>query len=328
MAVPRWRAEVGMLVRLKVRFEQNQVTLYDPASISQVEILDDSGTVIDTITVGITREATGIWYIDWQIPTTLTPGMYHDRWTYTPYAGYGTITGTADFAVFAAGAFSAATSYLSVDDARSMYLPSGTTLTDSQISFLCQMASSFADQYCGQRFVPWIETIQVDGTGKPYLFLPRAYLVRSLTSLSVLSNGDSTALTVGDFRFRDNMIIHRSFQRWPRRSGTCFPIICTGDSDIFTAGVMNIEVEGQFGAFATVPDLIVHAVGLMVRNGGADDSIHAPWIANYSTEVVDTQSVTMRNISPLAKVKTGTGIPEVDAILQNYMNRRGRVMVP
>lgn len=326
MSVPRWQAEQGATVRLRAQFKQNQTTLYDPLEITQVEILDSTSTVIDTLVVGIMNEAVGIWYLDWPIPAALAPGLYHDRWTYRPYAGYDLRTGTNGFAVFAAGAFGTGDAYLTASQLRSIgYIDSGSPLADAQLDFLARLATAFVERACGRKFRPWTDTIDVDGTGRDHLILPPTHPVRSLTSITNLDTG--SAFDVTKLRWRGSRIFYYQWRgfRQRRELEQDLHLGCVNGA-VFPAGLKNIRVEGYFGTYATVPELIQHAVGLMVKAAGADDTVTAPWILNYSQETVDGQSVVYRDIAPGAAVKMLTGIDEVDVILNEFQNRGGRVV--
>lgn len=45
-----------------------------------VEIVEESGTVLDTLTA--TSDRTGLYYATWLVPTDQDPGKYYDRWTF------------------------------------------------------------------------------------------------------------------------------------------------------------------------------------------------------------------------------------------------------
>lgn len=332
----RWEATRGDTVRLGIRFEQNQTLLIDPFLISKVEILNPSDVVIATFTTGWIQEAVGVWYLDWPIPADATLGLYHDRWTWQPYSGYDTRADTNGFAVFADGATGgdadgdgdgdrdSCPQYLTAAEVKDRgYLDIGTLLTDSQINHLSRMATRFVENATGRIFCPWAGSVDVDGSGHCYQALPAKYQIRSLTSIEDLEG--TATIEVSSLKWRGSRIFHRDWR--PPRCG-CGGIggfHFLGCDDCFPCGVLNIRVTGVFGSFAVVPELIKHAIGLMVKAGGVDDTITAPWIVNYQTESVDGQSVNYRVMDNGSGHKAMTGLPEVDAILNQYQNRIGRI---
>jgi hypothetical protein len=71
-------AQTGRSINLRVRFYRDGV-LFDPISISDVEILKGSpdGSVVTTITP--TQTSTGVYTAVW---TSTVPGTYYDKWTW------------------------------------------------------------------------------------------------------------------------------------------------------------------------------------------------------------------------------------------------------
>lgn len=77
---------VGSSIVLEVKFYQNAV-LFDPFSVSNVEIFSVPSGGTSIATLGPTRISTGVYRATWSIPTTQTPGKYYDEWTFVAYSG-------------------------------------------------------------------------------------------------------------------------------------------------------------------------------------------------------------------------------------------------
>lgn len=322
MSVPRWQAEVGETVRLQVRFEQ-QETLIDPFLISGVVIEDPDGNVVATIAAGWVQVDTGIYYVDWAIPAGSVAGVYHDKWTWTPYSGYPSRTGTNAINVFPAGTFTVDEAYLTAAQLKSEgYVDAATTLTDAQLGFLARLATNFFERAAGRTFFIHGETLEVDGTGAAYLNLKTNETIRSIQSVTDRDSG--TAIAVAELRFRGSRIFHQNFRAWPHRRGDN-PPPWQGCGAIFPRGIMNIRIVLNLGDFTTVPELVRHACGIMVGMAAQEDTVTAPWIQNYLSDAVDGKTQTMRDMDPGSRKKAMTGIPEVDAVINQYRRRRGRV---
>lgn len=320
MAVQRWAAEAGSTVRLRVRFE-HEGTLFDPLLIDQVEILDPGDTVIATLTTGITKQSTGIWYVDYAMDVAAVSGVYHDRWTWRPFDGFDLRTASLPFNVFPAGTFAAVNGYLTADEVKASYLV-GTTLTDDEIDFLVRLCTAFAENACGRKFIPESDTVDVDGSGRAFLHVPGTRSLRTLTSLTDLDTG--SALDTTNLRIRGRTLFHKDF-RWPNIYQAS-PIFSCGDGgEVFPRGIKNVRITGTWGDFDSPPELIKHVVGIMVKMAGSDDTVTAPWISNYLSESVDGLSVTYRDMDPGTRMRAMTGIPEIDAILNQYRQRKGRI---
>jgi hypothetical protein len=324
MAASRYNAEVGQTVRLKARFDQNQTTLIDPYEITQVEILDPTDAVVQTIPgASAVRESLGVWYVDYAIAAGATTGLWRDRWTWRPYSGYDLRVGSSSFQVFPAGTFSAAEGYLTVAQIHDLgFIDSSSPLTDAQIDYLSRLATTFIERALGQVFRSFAGAVDVDGTGRPFLHMPSSHWVRSLTNIVNLDTGESIDVT--PLRFRGAEIFHRDWRPWPHRYESP-PYLGCVTQDVFPRGHKNIRVTGTFGQFESPPVDLQHAVGVMVKYAGMDDTVTAPWILNYTSEGVDGQQVSYRDMDPDSRKKALTGIAEVDAILNNYYNRRPRI---
>lgn len=324
MAVPRWQAERGATVRLRVRFEESGV-LYDPDAITQVEIIDPASVVIDTLAAGWVHESTGVYYLDWPIPAAATLGLHQDRWTYRPFPGYALRTGVSSFAVFAVGAFTAGDGYMSADELRTEgYVDAASPLTDAQLDYLSRLATVFFENASGRVFREVQTTIDVDGTGRLDLPLPITAPIQSLVSIEDL-DGVMT-FDVDDFRVRGSRIFHKDWRPKFFAFGDLPPWLRCSDGTIFPVGVMNLRVTAAVGKYTTPPELVKHAVGLMVKAACADDTVTAPWLVNYSSETVDGQSVVYRDTDPGSRKKVSTGIAEVDVIINQFANQTGRIV--
>jgi len=323
MPASRFQAIRGSSVRLRIRFEQNQVTLYDPVLIQSVEIIDPGGTVIDTFASGWLQESVGVWYLDYDIAADADLGLYSDRWTYQPYTGYDIRTATPQFAVFAEGATGDSGGYMTVDEIRARgCIDDGCPLEDEQIEYLSILGTAFIEKATGRIFRPWIGSVDVDGSGKCYQHLPGKYRVRSLTSVTDLEGG--AFFDAAMLKFRGATVFHESYRGPGCHCSDSFSSFL-GCEHCFPCGIKNLRFEGVFGDFDEVPAPIQHALCLLVKAGGADGTVTAPWIVNYSQETVDGQSVSYRDMDPGIRKRSMTGLAEVDAILNLYENKIGHI---
>lgn len=92
---------VGSDLTITVRFYESGV-LFDPYDISDVDILNPSGTVVATLPP--TQQSTGVYTVTWNIPIGTTPGYYNDRWTWIAINGMSTKIQAYTFRVDAAPA--------------------------------------------------------------------------------------------------------------------------------------------------------------------------------------------------------------------------------
>jgi hypothetical protein len=311
MAVSRYEAEQGQTVRLGIRFELPTGDLYDPDSISQVEIMDASSVVIDTIPgTNVVKIAVGVYYVDWPIPLAETEGKHYDRWSYVPATGHTGTIAKQEFIVFAAGSFSVSAYYISVENAKARCLV-GTSLSDSDVQYLIKLAMAIIDRCAGQHFLPQVRSIDVDGTGEGFLPLPQP-----LAELTGLSNLDDTSMTftISDYRTKGTWLFHKDW-----KTGAAIPaqLACL-DGGYFPRGHRNIRVTGTWGMYETCPIDIEHAACLLLRYAGQWDTLTGPIIENYSRESVDGWSYALREVFTKAIVNRSTGHPDVDVIIQNH----------
>lgn len=330
MAVSRFQAEQGDTVRLKVRFERDG-NLFDPFDISKVEIRRRTGattTALEaTIDAGsVVQEAQGIFYVDWVIPADQDVGAYVDRWYFTVDSGDSEITDDASFAVLPEGSVVPAVGgYITVSEIRDTYLP-GSLLDDADINVLIAEGTEYAEKYTGRWFGARALTINVDGTGAPYLILP--YTIRSIESLTVVHGSPTIELDVDDFVIKGRWLVHKNYlpYPWTMDNAGCFICGCVF-GDIFPRGQDNIEVVGTFGTYEDVPALIKRAVGLWVMHAGRDDHRTSPAAYNFSSESVEQHSYSLRTLNNGdIRISGASGIDEVDHILNLFL-ASGKVFV-
>jgi len=269
MAVDRFHACQGDTVRLMVKFHRPDGSLYDPSSISKVEILDkDTLAVVDTVLVGITQQAVGYWYIDWAIPGAQAVGTYLDKWYYTPDAGGTERDDSAEFVVHLAGTFAPATTYLSVASVKSDCIkpladwPAGTYPTDTAIQEAIVAATEIIEGICQRSFIAEETTITVDGTGRPYLWPyvdGHEYRMLRVDSISI----DGTAVDMDDVVVYPTVIVNKYYDKDDlRETSLCIDYPCGddltlcstgGSSTCFTKGRKNITITGRFGDYDSLP---------------------------------------------------------------------------
>jgi len=329
VAVSRFQAEQGDTVRLKVLFKRDG-NLYDPFDISKVEIRRRTGAttteLVATIAAAsIVQEAQGVFYVDWVIPADQTVGAYVDRWYFTPDSGDTEINDDASFAVLPEGSVTPAVGgYITVEEVRAKYLPES-LLDDADIGVLIEEGTEYAEKYTGRWFGARALTINVDGTGAPYLILP--YTARSIESVTVLHGNPPLDLDVDDFVIKGRWLVHKHYLPYPHTmdNAGCFICGCTF-GDIFPRGQDNIEVVGTFGTYADVPVLIKRAVGLYVMHAGRDDRRTSPAAYNFASESVEQHSYSLRELNSGIKISGASGINEVDHLLNLYL-ASGKVFV-
>jgi len=335
MAVSRFQAEQGTTVRLRVRFERNDM-LFDPFSINRIEIHQRTGpattALVDTISgASVVQEAQGIYYVDWTIPSTQDVGAYVDRWFFEVDSGDPETSDDATFAILQAGAISIASGYITVEEVRARYLPD-TALSDADLAVLIDEATEWVEKYTGRFFGSRSMTIDLDGTGACWIVAP--YHVQSITRITVngscCAGGIDQEVDVGDYITKGRWIINRDFLPWPYggyRDG-CFICGCPF-GDCFPRGQKNITIEGAFGLYEDVPALIRRATGLLVMYGGEDDSRTTPMGFNYEDESKEQHSYGRRatDTAQRIEIRGATGIPEVDSILNLFRGIACRMTV-
>lgn len=324
MAVSRFEAEQGQTVRLGIRFELPTGDLYDPDSISAVEILDADSVLITTIPAGsIVKMAVGVYYVDWPIPLTETLGKHYDLWSYVPALGHTDTTAKLEFIVQAAGTFSPAAYYLTVDEARTSCLPD-CPLSDDDIQLLIRIAMAIIDRICNQHFLPVVEERDCDGSGAFYL-----ECADPIVELHSIANLDDITATydVADYRKRGTWLIHKDGRAWPYNmleapTGEAAVSYCSGTGVCFPRGWKNIRVNATWGLYATCPEPITHATCLLIMYAAKWGTITAPMGANFESESVDGYAYKLREIFEREAVHNETGLPDVDLLLANYLRKQ------
>jgi hypothetical protein len=322
MSVSRYAAEQGQTVKLGIKFETAGNVLYDPSDIAKVEILDENDTIITTIT-SITKDAVGVYYVEWGIPLAETLGKHYDKWYYTPWAGGTEITAKLEFYIYAAGTFEAADYYLSVSQARSRCLPD-CPLSDADVQYLIRLAMAIIDRVCHQHFLPVREMRDCDGTDSFYLECNGPII--ELKGITNLDDAAAT-FTVSDYRIRGTWLIHKDGRAWPYNlleepSGEAAVKWCGGTSEVFTRGWRNIRVDATWGLYPTCPEPIEHATCLLLMYGAKWGTVTAPMFANFASESVDGYVYTLRKIFERAAVHHETGLPDVDGLLANFLRKQ------
>ena len=330
MAVERGQAQQGQTVTLRMRFELGG-TLFDPVEISQVQILDPSDAVLETITgAAIIKDAVGLYHVDWAIPAAAETETHHDRWFARATAGADMKQFTLNFFVLPFSASTGDSPYLTLEEATS-YLPLDTALTSSEISALVLLSQEIVEAVAGQTFLPVDMARVFDGTGRRVLPLDAPlqnwsvleYLYDSATGWT-----DVTPTSVHDLRImRSKRMLAlgnaRSYAQGGRnlhRDYGCSAILTSALAcSYFPAGTQNVRVTGSWGDWATVPRQVKAAVGALVRYAGSCDDPQALPGAAYSVEAVPGgRAYTLRQILFNAMRDRLTGFPDVDSILTRF----------
>jgi hypothetical protein len=331
MAVERLQAQQGQTVILRSVFMIG-ATPADPFQVRQVEILDGSFAVIDTIpAASIIHDGPGRYHIDWPIAAALAVDVYYDRWYATASSG-----GTEEIFTYSFNVESATSgfpgtggnAYLTTTEARS-YLPVDTTLTDAEIQENILLASETAEMCTGQVFIPMTEARVFDGTGRAVLPIYRPIL--SVSRIEVLGCGSiiDYDLNVSDIRIGrshkmlalGNVLSHSQGGMF-RGSGRWSNLCSAGPSGcgLFPPGFQNIRVTGTWGRWTQTPRQIKAAIGALLRYALVCDDPQPSMTQPLATEsVAADRSWQMRKIWAKAAVDATTGYADVDAIFARYM---------
>ena len=315
MAVSRYQAEQGQTVRLGIRFELPTGDLYDPDSISQVEIMDADSVVIATIPAGsIVNEAVGVYHVDWAIPAAEALGKHYDQWSYVPVAGHAGTIAKLEFIVYAAGTFGVSDYYISVADAKAECL-ADSPLSDADVQYLIRCAMAIVDRVTGQHFVPVEEARDFDGSGSFWLKMNAPW--QEILSIDNLDN-DAVTYTIGDFRRKGSWIVHKDFLPWPQASDQPAHLSCGSDGTVFARGQRNIRVTARWGRYATCPDPVRQATCVLLSHAARYDRLDGAFVANMSRESSEGYSYVLRKIYNKAVIDNMTGYPDVDGPLVLY----------
>lgn len=322
MSVDRGQASRGETVRLKIQFRLGE-TLTDPVEVRQVQILNASYAVVATISsASIVHDGTGLYHVDWAIPTGEALELHHDRWYATLTTGATEKQFTLNFMVLPALTAAEGLSYVGLDDLRAS-LPSDSLLSDAQLTELGALAEEIVDYMAGENFLPKTESRIFNGSGTPLLTVRRA--IQSVTQIRTRCGcadwstmdiscirilPSRTALTCGN-------LVPLPFRRcdwWGNGGGfSC----CDCGACHFPFGSANIEVTGQWGAWTSVPRQIKAAVKLLVRYAGAcDDPAATPSNPFESESIAMDRSYKMREIYKKTGIDGSTGYPDVDSMIE------------
>lgn len=320
MSVERGQAEQGTTVKLASNFIQDNGALFDPFAIEKVEIQEADGTVIATYTWAasqITREALGVYYVEWPIPAAQTIGLYHDVWYWTAISGGNQHQTAFDFYLHSMGTFGAVATYMTVAEARER-LASSTVLTDAQVLLLLYWAQEIAERESGVKFLPQIETVYMDGTGIPLLMLPKR--LRQLTSLKIDGDEvDATELNLYPRKIVWGDWVPDGSSDCDTGCGSC----STSGSSVFPRGRRNISIEGLWGKFGVVPTTIKEGIKLLVARLAEEPMPFEP----FAEETLPDWSAVRRRVVEAPDIRDGTGWSEISAMFAQYKNRQPKVSV-
>jgi hypothetical protein len=337
MAVDRWQAEQGQTVRLKVRFEEADGTVYDPHAISQVRILLDDLSVVTTIVAGITMEAPGIYYVDWAIPAGETLGKHYDEWFYTAVVGEAERSDKVEFYVAPAGSIAAATVYLSVSKAKTDCLKpasawaAGSYPTDTQILEAIQYATEIIDQGCKQHFIPQELTLELDGRGRPYQWLEKNGKRYRAIRVDSITTSDGTAISMNDVVVYPYAIVDKYWRKDDLRGSLCPAITACGCEPLETYGCCsvtfpwgreNITIVGRFGEYEDMPIAIEKLCCRCVQR-----ILEEEWglFTPFSEETLGNWSYRMREVVTNAAITGRTGWSDIDAMINRMSSKRIRI---
>jgi hypothetical protein len=319
MAVDRYHASPGQTVRLTARFKFAG-SVFDPNEVRQVQILDQNLAVITTLTT-IVHDATGLFHVDWFIPTTETPSIHYDRWFATAQSGGSEEQFTFTFQVLTASADASTTPYVDMATMR-LAIPEASNITDPELLELTLLGQETFEWITGQSFLPRSATRIFDGSGKAFLSIRRP--VQTITAVSFLNCGgpdtDVDPSGIRILRSRTMLALgnakrfsHRLYNwggYWPCNVGGC---------GVWPGGVQNISITGEWGAFPTVPRQIQRALIQLVRYTAAcDDPLGLPSAAFASESLAGDRSYTMRQVYTNAMTHNSTGYPDIDAVLSRF----------
>ena len=271
MSVERENAVIDNEITLKCNFKFNQTgDLFNPASISKVEILDSDGTtVIETITgVDIVNDSTGKYHV---VATAIaTAKTIYDKWTFVPVTGATAITQTNTCIVWSTAAGSSAD--LTTATAFKVAFSVNATTHDTLIANTVTEISKYIQNHpkINQDFLAAVYTEYYNGDGGDTLIL-RKLPVNSITSIhDDVDRAYATAslMDADDYMFDDE-------------SG-----IVTADGDVFSKGKKNIQVIYNAGYTSIPADVKLACEKLVmaefcekvtgVNTGVGDDMIYKP----------------------------------------------------
>ena len=325
MAVDRGHAQPGQTVRLRAAFSLAG-TPVDPYQIRQVEILDENMAVLATISgTSIVRAALGQYYVDWFVPSNEPVTIHFDRWFATASSGGVEEAFTFAFQVLAFSTATAGTPYMTVESART-WLPDASEITAEQLAQMVLLGQETIEWVTGQTFMPQTSARIFDGSGRGTLSIKRP--IQSVIEARVLSchpGGEDSLIDPAGIRISGSrtMLALGNVQRYSDRFASGFigypwgwP---GGGCGIWPPGFQNVQITGEWGAFASPPRQITAALGQLIRYAAVCDDPLGLTDAAFSSESTDgDRQYTMRDIFRKAQINNATGYADVDSILARF----------
>ena len=188
--------------------------------------------------------------------------------------------------------------------------------TDEELRQAIQVATLYVDSYCRRNFWRRQETYLMDGTGSSIMFLHDRPVI-SISRITV----DETDLDPSEFRvYRDEGYIRLDVdEEYDLYMDT-----------IFTLGVQNVQVEGQFGYETIPPDvrqacLVLAVDALRELKAGVDldtstssSTRNAIGLKSAKIEDISVSFEYPRSVSSGEKGLNTTGNTEADSLLRKY----------
>lgn len=327
MAVERGQAMQGETVILRIRFELGG-TLFNPFQINDVQILDASDVLVDTIpAASVVHDGLGMYHANWAIPAAEPTELHHDKWYAKATLGADTKQFELSFFVLPFSASGAGSPYLTTSELAA-FLPSDTALTGAEIAALGLLAQEVVESITGQRFLPAAGSRVFDGSGRQVLPLDQP--IQSWSKLEYLYRDsgwtDVTPANSYDLRITkskrmlslDNAV---SFSQGSRRGAYNDGFLSSlgGACGVFPAGTQNVRVTGTWGHWSSVPLEIKQAVGMLVRYAAScDDPLGMPGAALASETPPGGRSYQIRQVLFSAKRDRLTGFSDVDSLLLRF----------
>jgi len=214
-------------------------------------------------------------------------------------------------AVVAAGGTTG--NYISKADLQTYGVDLG-SYTDAAILEFIQTAESLIEKYTKTRFYSGSLTLYLDGKGNSYLYFAPVTHLKCLTVVSVdiwdRDDGvsEDSLTTPGDY------ILHSDGEYLLRAGGGSTKRMTESDPYylIWPVGQENVKVVGTFGESA-VPKPIKWACALLVAK-----RIHPDFSGLYENVSIKWPDFAVTRASTGRRIKTVTGIPSVDSVINAY----------
>lgn len=204
MSKRRGEAVINETLDLRVYFRRDSTgELFDPYSISKVEILDsDCSTVLETIT-SITKISTGYYKVITASSWNTTSKIVYDRWTFKLSSDGDDYTSLESTYIFEIE--TPATELIDKDDVKEfLKIASGTTTHDALITSLTNKVISFIKTYINREIDETTYYQLYDGNNGIELMLDNYPIVE----IDVLSQSvDNTNKTYSDTIDTDNILV-------------------------------------------------------------------------------------------------------------------------